>query len=623
MRAELWRIDKQIHVVHRNPALTQRSVVGEPRLDLVDAGRALQRRCAHDNSARDANSGKAACEKALTKVVVAPGRAEHDRSARLREHALESAQQLNVQSVRPTAHFERCGVGVGGGALVQNAIHVEEQQHGAGTGEAANASEEIEIDDELGAMAIKETLWKLVAKADGLSDELRNRLDSLTLPPAPLDLLVNELDALFGTDRVVEITGRSGLYRKTDSGWQFQKRKVEQTSELTGRFQCGEVDVCVISGKASTGVSLHDSTAFPSRRRLHLVLELPFSATAALQAMGRTHRSDEHTQPVYRLLVSDCAAEKRFASTVSRRAAQLGAVTAAERRSNADREFMDDLLVGSSAARGMRELDSALTADTPPDWLLLSGDEKAAVAEVLASMELGEDSPPTRLLGRTLGVPYSLQNLIVDVYTRACQAARDAKSDADGDVHASDIVVGAKAQVVRDNERGISIIRQDVGLSWEAAMQKLSTLAEEGADVGFWQRELNFQGYRPRFMTALVLVDGHRAELWRPNGRHSVRPVCDLKGTYRRLGGSDDAASAWKAEFEYCKDSCPAHKPSCKCNQGLRLMDQHLLHLRGDALGHLKWLRCPLSVVRVEHKDRVDVCARVDSLLTTMVDGEA
>eukprot|EP00966_Prymnesium_polylepis_P329143 7384885-Prymnesium_polylepis.1 len=71
-----------------------------------------------------------------------------------------------------------------------------------GTGEAANASEEIEIDDELGAMAIKETLRKLVAKADGLSDELRNRLDSLTLPPAPLDMLVNELDALFGTDRV-------------------------------------------------------------------------------------------------------------------------------------------------------------------------------------------------------------------------------------------------------------------------------------------------------------------------------------------------------------------------------------------------------------------------------------
>ena len=154
-------------------------------------------------------------------------------------------------------------------------------------------------------------------------------------------------------------------------------------------------------------------------------------------------------------------------------------------------------------------------------------------------------------------------------------------------------------------------------------MQKLSTLAEEGADVAFWQRELNFQGTRSRFMTALVLVDGHRAELWRPNGRHSVRPVCDLKGTYRRLGGSDDAASAWKAEFEYCKDSCPAHKPSCNCRQGLRLVDQHLLHVSEDALGHLKWLRCPLSVVRVEHKDRVDVCARVDSLLTTMVDGEA
>ena len=132
MCAELWCIGKQVHVVHCDPVLALWGAAGKPRLDLVDAGRALQRRRAHDNIARDANGGKAACEKVLAEVVVAPGRAEHDRRAGLREHALELAQQLNVESVWPVVDLESRRVRVGGDALVQHAIHIQEQQHGAG-----------------------------------------------------------------------------------------------------------------------------------------------------------------------------------------------------------------------------------------------------------------------------------------------------------------------------------------------------------------------------------------------------------------------------------------------------------------------------------------------------------
>ena len=78
MRAELCCVGEKIHVVDCNPALTLWGAAGEPRLDLVDAGRALQRRRAHDNIARDTDGGKATREKALAEVVVAPGRAEHD-----------------------------------------------------------------------------------------------------------------------------------------------------------------------------------------------------------------------------------------------------------------------------------------------------------------------------------------------------------------------------------------------------------------------------------------------------------------------------------------------------------------------------------------------------------------
>nr|MBA3714990.1 strawberry notch C-terminal domain-containing protein [Pyrinomonadaceae bacterium] len=169
-----------------------------------------------------------------------------------------------------------------------------------------------------------------------MRQRLIDGLSALELPENPLDQLVNH----FGERNVAELTGRSRrLIRDPRTGRvEYRKRAPEGVAmDRTNifemeQFQAGKKRIAIISDAASTGISLHASNrAQNKQRRVHITLELGWSADKQMQTFGRTHRSDQAVPPEYVLLSTELGGEKRFSSTIARRLGSLGALTKGDR----------------------------------------------------------------------------------------------------------------------------------------------------------------------------------------------------------------------------------------------------------------------------------------------------
>lgn len=262
-------------------------------------------------------------------------------------------------------------------------------------------------------------------------DNLIEQLCAMPPVPAALDALI----AHFGTDRVAEVTGRSRRIVLDASGRQkLERRSGRANIAETQAFMDGKKPILVFSDAGGTGRSYHADLASPSagKRRIHFLLEPGWRADVAIQGLGRTHRTNQASPPVFRPVTTDCKGERRFISTIARRLDSLGALTRGQRQTGGQNLFDPaDNLESDYAREALHQWYHLLSvgklaSSTMTEFQRLTGlkltDEHGTLLERLP--------PIQRWLNRILALRIATQNAIFEEYIGLIQARVDAAREA-------------------------------------------------------------------------------------------------------------------------------------------------------------------------------------------------
>lgn len=108
----------------------------------------------------------------------------------------------------------------------------------------------------------------------------------------------------------------------------------------TNAFMQGDKQILIFSDAGGTGRSYHaDLNAVNRRRRSHYLLEAGWRADNAIQGLGRSHRTNQASAPVFRPVTTNVRGERRFISTIARRLDSLGALTRGQRQTGGNGIF--------------------------------------------------------------------------------------------------------------------------------------------------------------------------------------------------------------------------------------------------------------------------------------------
>uniref|UniRef100_A0A671NH85 Protein strawberry notch homolog 1 n=1 Tax=Sinocyclocheilus anshuiensis TaxID=1608454 RepID=A0A671NH85_9TELE len=460
-----------------------------------------------------------------------------------------------------------------------------------------------------------------VEDAQRMKRGLLEKLEQLAedLPPNTLDELIDELG---GPDNVAEMTGRKGRVVSNDDGSISYESRSEldvpvEILNLTEkqRFMDGDKNIAIISEAASSGISLQaDRRVKNQRRRVHMTLELPWSADRAIQQFGRTHRSNQVTAPEYVFLISELAGEQRFASIVAKRLESLGALTHGDRRATETRDlsrFNFDNKYGRNALEIVMKsiviLDSPLVsppADFDGDFFKeirngLIGVGLINVEDRSGVLSLDKDyNNIGKFLNRILGMEVHQQNALFQYFADTLNAViQNAKKSGRYDMGILDLGSGdekvKKVDVKKFLTPGYSTsghvelytVSVERGMSWEDATHVWAD--QNGSDDGFYVQVRN-----NKKIAILIKEVNPRKRLfmvYRPNIGKQVKleTYVDIKKRSKKVL-SDDAKQHWIDQYNSSANVCShaywENGRNCKkvsvglqCEIGLRCRTYYVL----------------------------------------------
>uniref|UniRef100_A0A8D0A8Q1 Protein strawberry notch homolog 1 n=1 Tax=Sander lucioperca TaxID=283035 RepID=A0A8D0A8Q1_SANLU len=424
--------------------------------------------------------------------------------------------------------------------------------------------------------------------------ELLEKLEELAedLPPNTLDELIDELG---GPENVAEMTGRKGRVVSNDDGTITYESRSEldvpvEILNLTEkqRFMDGEKNIAIISEAASSGISLQaDRRVKNQRRRVHMTLELPWSADRAIQQFGRTHRSNQVTAPEYVFLISELAGEQRFASIVAKRLESLGALTHGDRRATETRDlsrfnFDNKVRTLSICLRSSyRRLYLPVTHSRLSFGLIGVG--LINLEDRSGAMSLDKDyNNMGKFLNRILGMEVQQQNALFQYFSDTLAAViQEAKKNGRYDMGIlGKLVIILYFLIKQLSQTYVSVER---GMSWEEATHAWAE--QNGPDDGFYVQMRNNK------KTAILVKEVNNKKrlflVHRPNtGRQlKLETYADIKKKFKKVL-SEDAKQHWTDQYKlsakicahaYWRGNCKKASVGLQCEVGLRCRSYYVL----------------------------------------------
>lgn len=298
-----------------------------------------------------------------------------------------------------------------------------------------------EITDENG-----NTQWVPVVDSQGVAvenadavaarDELIMKIGGLKrVPEGPLDTILNH----FGTDQVAEVTGRTKRVVEKDTP-EGRRRVMEKWSEAKSTvdaeaFQNDKKKILLFSDAGGTGRSYHaDLDAANQRLRRHYVIQPGWRADAAVQGLGRSHRTNEKQPPQYVLVTTDLPGHKRFVSSIARRLDQLGALTKGQKTAGSQGLFAEsDNLESSFATAALEDAIMSIARGTvenipAKEFTKQSGLE---ILDDYGQPNLSKFPDIPQFLNRLLNMKKKMQEDVFDIFSTNLDA-RIAKAKEEG-----------------------------------------------------------------------------------------------------------------------------------------------------------------------------------------------